>query len=68
MVTSSVHGSAGAAAFTEASHVGWWITVGCGLAVLVLGVLTTGAWARGTATRNAARLSEPAAVRTGVAA
>ena len=68
VVTSSVHGSAGAAAFTEASHVGWWITVGCGLAVLVLGVLTTGAWARGTATRNAARLSEPAAVRTGVAA
>ncbi|WP_370130554.1 MFS transporter [Streptacidiphilus sp. EB103A] len=68
VVTSSVHGSAGAAAFTEASHVGWWITVGCGLAVLVLGVLTTGAWARGTAARNAARLSGPAAVRTEVAA
>ncbi|MFC1403299.1 MULTISPECIES: MFS transporter [Streptacidiphilus] len=68
VVTSSVHGSAGAAAFTSASHIGWWITVGCGLAVLVLGVLTTGAWARGTAARNAARLSEPAAVRTEVAA
>ncbi|MDQ0774761.1 EmrB/QacA subfamily drug resistance transporter [Streptomyces aurantiacus] len=31
----------------------WWIIVGCGLAVLALGVLTTGAWAARTADRNA---------------
>jgi EmrB/QacA subfamily drug resistance transporter len=68
VVTSSVHGPSGPAAFTQASHVGWWITVGCGLAVLVLGIVTTGAWARGTAARNAARLIEPGPVRTEVAA
>ncbi|MBF9068221.1 MFS transporter [Streptacidiphilus fuscans] len=35
--------------FAEASHIGWWIILGCALAVLVLGLATTGAWARGTA-------------------
>jgi len=60
VVTSAVHGST---TFTEASHTGWWITVGCGLAVLLLGILTTGGWARGTAARNAARLI-PEDVRT----
>jgi EmrB/QacA subfamily drug resistance transporter len=39
-----------------ASHVGWWIVAGCGCAVLVLGLLTTGRWARGTAQRTAALL------------
>jgi EmrB/QacA subfamily drug resistance transporter len=42
--------------FAAASHVGWWIIAGCGLAVLVLGVLTTGARARRTADRVAAEL------------
>jgi EmrB/QacA subfamily drug resistance transporter len=42
--------------FAEASHVGWWIITGCGLAVLVLGLLTSGRWARGTAARTADRL------------
>ncbi|MGY0064268.1 MFS transporter [Streptomyces sp. LZ34] len=31
----------------------WWIIVGCGLAVLALGILTTGPWAARTAGRNA---------------
>ncbi|MEY9966037.1 EmrB/QacA subfamily drug resistance transporter [Streptacidiphilus sp. MAP12-16] len=66
VVTSSVHGPL-RTGFTQASHIGWWITVGCGLAVLVLGILTTGAWARGTAARNAARLA-PSDSRTPVAA
>ncbi|HUZ53968.1 MAG TPA: DHA2 family efflux MFS transporter permease subunit [Streptosporangiaceae bacterium] len=35
--------------FVPASHVGWWLIAGCGLAVLALGVITTGAWARHTA-------------------
>jgi EmrB/QacA subfamily drug resistance transporter len=60
VVTSAVHGST---TFTEASHTGWWITVGCGLMVLVLGILTTGGWAKATAARNAARLI-PEDVRT----
>src|SRR5579859_4095552 len=35
--------------FAPASHVGWWLLAACGLAVLALSVLTTGAWARRTA-------------------
>ncbi len=42
--------------FPAASHLGWWILTGCGLAVLVVGLLTTGRWARGTAARTAAQL------------
>jgi EmrB/QacA subfamily drug resistance transporter len=36
----------GAGDFVSASRVGWWIIAGCGYAVLVLGVVTTGARAR----------------------
>jgi EmrB/QacA subfamily drug resistance transporter len=35
--------------FAEASHLGWWIMVGCGVVVFALGLLTTGKWARHTA-------------------
>ena len=35
--------------FAPASHVGYWILAGCGVAVLALGLLTTGTWARRTA-------------------
>lgn len=42
-----------------ASHAGWWILVGCGLAVFVLGMLTTGEHAAATAASTAARLTEP---------
>ncbi len=35
--------------FVPASHVGWWLIAGCGLAVLALAVITTGTWARRTA-------------------
>ncbi|MFE2038057.1 MFS transporter [Streptomyces scopuliridis] len=46
--------------FMEASHPAWWIITACGLCVLLVGALTSGAWARGTAHRTAKRL-EPAA-------
>jgi EmrB/QacA subfamily drug resistance transporter len=39
--------------FADASHVGWWIVTGCGLAVLLLGILVSGRWAAGTARRTA---------------
>ena len=39
-----------------ASRPAWWIIAGCGLAVLVLGALTSGRWARRTARRTAERL------------
>ncbi len=48
------------AGFASASHVGWWILTGCALAVLALGLLTTGTWARSTAEMAAERLLEPA--------
>jgi MFS family permease len=39
-----------------ASHTGWWIIVGCGVTVLVLGLASTTRWAYGTAARTAAGL------------
>ncbi|GAA0342997.1 MFS transporter [Actinoallomurus spadix] len=42
--------------FPAASHVGWWVVAGCGAAILSLGILTTGRWARRTAERTAERL------------
>ncbi|MBU2663987.1 MFS transporter [Actinoplanes bogorensis] len=47
-----------ATGFAAASHVGWWIVVGCGLSVLTLGVVTTSGRARATADRTAAELIE----------
>lgn len=49
--------------FAEATGPAWWIITGCGLIVLVVGVATSGPWARGTAARTARRLdptAEPA--------
>jgi EmrB/QacA subfamily drug resistance transporter len=65
-VLSALHGPL-RLGFVDASHVGWWIIAGCGVAILVLGLLTTGRWARGTAERTAARLM-PASTEVPVAA
>lgn len=52
VVASGLAGGAAAnPGFAEASRGGWWIILGCGVAVLVLGLVSTGSWARGTATR-----------------
>jgi EmrB/QacA subfamily drug resistance transporter len=48
-----------ATGFAAASHVGWWILFGCGVAVLIVGLVTTGRWARGTAERTAAAMPTP---------
>ncbi|MFE3655773.1 MFS transporter [Streptomyces sp. NPDC059165] len=42
--------------FVEASRPAWWIITGCALAVLAVGLATTGQWARETARRTAAQL------------
>jgi EmrB/QacA subfamily drug resistance transporter len=56
------------AALAAGLHAGaWWIITGCGAAVLVLGVLTTGRWARGTAERTASALMAPEAEEDRVA-
>jgi EmrB/QacA subfamily drug resistance transporter len=50
-------GTAGyAAEFVAASRTAWWIITACGALVLVVGALTSGAWARGTAGRCARTL------------
>jgi EmrB/QacA subfamily drug resistance transporter len=42
--------------FADASHAGWWTVAGCGAAVVLLGIITTGPRARATAERTSARL------------
>ncbi|MDX3224386.1 MFS transporter [Streptomyces sp. ME19-01-6] len=46
--------AASAARFTDVARPAWWIIAGCGAAVLLLGLVTTGKWAAGTARRAAA--------------
>ncbi|MEV0629191.1 MFS transporter [Nonomuraea wenchangensis] len=55
LVTSAVRGPL-STGFPEASHIGWWVGAGCGAAILVLGVLTTGRRAERSAARTAERL------------
>ncbi|MGW2511938.1 MFS transporter [Streptomyces scopuliridis] len=64
--TSSTSSTSYETGFMEASHPAWWIITACGLCVLLVGALTSGAWARGTAHRTAKRL-EPAAGDSGAA-
>jgi len=54
-VLSALHGPL-KTGFADASHVGWWILTGCGVAILLLGLATSGRWARGTAQRTAESL------------
>jgi MFS family permease len=46
------------AAFAAATHPGWWIMVGLGVVMLILGLVTTTHWARQTATDTASRLHD----------
>jgi EmrB/QacA subfamily drug resistance transporter len=52
--------------FATASHVGWWILTGCGVAVFSLGLLVSGKWAHETARLTASRLM-PASGEQGTA-
>ncbi|MFJ9746436.1 MFS transporter [Streptomyces chartreusis] len=45
--------------FVSAAGPGWWVLTGCGALVLVVGLLTSGPWARGTAERAAEKLASP---------
>ena len=45
------------AGFVHASHAAWTVVAGCGVIVIVLGVVSTGRWALATAERNGARLA-----------
>ncbi|MET8243057.1 MFS transporter [Streptomyces sp. NPDC005202] len=62
LLASGVGSSSYRDVFVSASRPGWWVLVGCGVAVLALGAITSGRWARRTAERTAERL-EAAEVR-----
>ena len=44
--------------FAAATHAGWWVMAGLGVVSLIVGLLTTTAWARDTARRTAERFRE----------
>ncbi len=44
--------------FAAATHPGWWVCAGLGMVCLVVGILTTSAWANETARRTAERFRE----------
>jgi MFS family permease len=64
-VLGALAGSAAAGAsgvsFAAATHVSWWIMVGLGVVVLVLGFVTTSRWALETARETAELFREPSA-------
>jgi EmrB/QacA subfamily drug resistance transporter len=46
--TGTALGVAVIGSFADAASTGWWIVAGCGVTVFVLGLVTTGKWARST--------------------
>lgn len=64
-VMGSILGAGAAAAagpgLARASHPAWWVIAGCGAAMIGLGALSTGVWARRTAMRAAEQLQTEAA-------
>jgi EmrB/QacA subfamily drug resistance transporter len=60
-ISGTIVGSAlarGGMAFTSAEHGVWWLVLGLGVGILVLGPLSTGRWALDTAGRAAALFEE----------
>jgi len=55
-VTGSIVAVGTGATFVGASHAAWIVVAGCGVAVCLLSLFSTGEWAMGTATRNGERL------------
>jgi hypothetical protein len=49
--------AASSAGFVRASHAAWAVVAGCGVMVMLLGMVSTGRWALATAERNGARLA-----------
>ncbi|MEV6412132.1 MFS transporter [Kribbella sp. NPDC051718] len=48
--------------FVSAARLGWYIIAGCGVLVLVFGLITSGRWARSTAARVAADMESAARI------
>jgi MFS family permease len=60
-LSSALHGNL-RGRFTGASHVGYGVIGGCGVAIVVIGLVSTNAWAKRTAVETARRLDPDAAV------
>jgi EmrB/QacA subfamily drug resistance transporter len=45
--------------FARATHPGWWLMIGAGAAIVLIGAITTTSWAHATARATAARLEQP---------
>ncbi|MCU1656025.1 MAG: transporter [Pseudonocardiales bacterium] len=52
VLNSGLGGASLSTGFAKASDAGWWIVAGCGLAVFLLGILTSGRWAARTVART----------------
>jgi EmrB/QacA subfamily drug resistance transporter len=50
----------GSAGFVPAGHAAWAVLAGCGVATVLLGLVSTGRWARARAERSSQLLSTPA--------
>ncbi|GAA3489563.1 MFS transporter [Streptomyces cremeus] len=59
VIAAGISGTSYADGFVEAAVPAWWVIAGCGLAVLLVGALTSGKWAKDTALRTAERLASP---------
>jgi EmrB/QacA subfamily drug resistance transporter len=67
ILAASLHGSL-KTRFVPASHAAWLLLAACGVVVFLLGLITTGRWARQTAARTAERYDEAAQPQTAVPA
>ncbi|MGW0550135.1 MFS transporter [Streptomyces altiplanensis] len=68
VLAAGVHGRSYDDTSVAASRPAWWILTGCGLCVLLVGALTSGPWALGSARRTAARLEGAEAGRVSAGA
>jgi EmrB/QacA subfamily drug resistance transporter len=66
LATATAHGIG--AHLASASHAAWWVIAGCGASVAVVGLASTGIWARATARRARERLEAETAVEEAAAA
>jgi len=55
----------GSAGFVASSHAAWAVLAGCGIATVLLGLISTGRWARAQAERSGQQLSAHAMEATG---
>ncbi|MBV9452154.1 MAG: MFS transporter [Streptosporangiaceae bacterium] len=57
ILAAGLHGGTLRTGFIPADHAAWLVLAGCGVAVVFLGLITTGRWARATVTRTAAQFA-----------